>query len=291
MSRYIRERATSIGLLAPGFGLLVLFVMIPIVLTAWISLHSGSMLVSYGEMPWAGLRNYLLIFQQQIFRSALLNTFFYAVANLIIILPLAVILGIFLFQGTIRGRGVLRTLLFIPYMIPTVAVAIVWGYLYAPQYGPLNEILGWLHIPAQNWLASVQQAMWSLIILNVWQTLGYYVVIVIAGLTEVPREFYEAAAIDGASWLRQQIHITLPLLKRSLAFVTVILTINTLQIFDPVYVLTQGGPVNATDVVAFHMYQTAFNYGQAGLASAMAMVLLAVVLVLSLVQLRLFRSV
>lgn len=279
------------GFLTPGLGLLALFVVIPILLTAWISLHRGSMAMSYSQLQWVGLHNYALIFQQSTFRTALINVFLYSAANIVIVLPLAVLLGMFLQQSRIRAKNVLRTALFLPYMIPTVAVAIVWGYLYEPQYGPLNQILGWAHIPAQDWLGSIHEAMLALVILNVWQTLGYYVVIVVAGLTEIPQEYYEAASIDGASWFQQQLHVTLPLLNRSLAFVFVILTINTLQIFDPVYVLTQGSPVNSTNVVAYQMYVTAFNYGQAGLASAMAMVLLAVVLLLSLAQLRLFRSI
>ncbi|HKW20595.1 MAG TPA: sugar ABC transporter permease [Ktedonobacterales bacterium] len=287
----LSTRVATAGFLTPGMGLLAIFVVFPILLTAWMSLHSGSMITSYSDMPWVGLKNYAVIFQQPTFRTALLNTFLYSLVSLLIIVPLSVILGIFLYQSTIRGRGVLRTLLFIPYVIPNVAIAIVWGYLYAPQYGPFNQILGWFHIPAQDWLASVHQALFALIILNVWQTLGYYVVLVVAGLTEIPRDYYEAASIDGASWLQQQLRLTIPLLKRSLAFIVVILTINTLQVFDPVYVLTQGGPIDATNVVAFNMYQTAFNFGHAGTASAMAMVLLAVVLLLSLAQLRLFRSI
>jgi multiple sugar transport system permease protein len=285
------KAVATVGFLTPGLGLLALFVVVPILLTAWISLHRGSMAVPYSQLEWVGLHNYAILFQQATFRTALVNVFLYSLTNLIIILPLALLLGMFLYQSTIRGKNTLRTVLFVPYMIPTVAVAIVWGYLYEPQYGPLNQILGWLHIPPQNWLGSVNEAMLSLVILNVWQTLGYYVVMVVAGLTEIPQEYYEAASIDGASWFQQQLFVTLPLLNRSLAFVFVILTINTLQIFDPVYVLTQGSPVNSTEVVAYQMYVTAFNYGQAGLASAMAMVLLAVVLFLSLLQLRLFRTI
>jgi ABC-type sugar transport system permease subunit len=285
------KAVSTIGFLTPGLGLLTLFVIVPILLTAWISLHRGSMAVPYSQLEWVGLRNYRTIFQQDTFKTALRNVFLYSLANIVIILPLSVLLGIFLYQATIRGRNILRTMLFLPYMIPTVAVAIVWGYLYAPQYGPLNQILGWFHIPPQDWLASVNEALLSLVILNVWQTLGYYVVIVVAGLTEIPQDYYEAASIDGASWLQRQLYVTLPLLSRSLAFVFVILTINALQIFDPVYVLTQGSPVNSTNVVAYQMYVTAFNYGQAGLASAMAMILLAIVLFLSLIQLRLFRSI
>ncbi|WP_376796026.1 carbohydrate ABC transporter permease [Thermogemmatispora sp.] len=284
------RRLATIGLLTPGLGLLTLFVAVPIVLTAWISLHQGSMALPYARMRWVGLQNYSLVLAQPIFRTALLNVVLYSLANLVIVLPLAILLGLFLYQARIYGRNLLRTVLFLPYMIPTVAVAIVWGYLYEPQYGPLNQILGWLHLPPQDWLGSVHEAMLALVILNVWQTLGYYVVMVVAGLTEIPREYYEAAAIDGAGWWRCQWSITLPLLRRTLAFVFVILTINTLQVFDPVYVLTQGSPVNSTDVVAYQMYITAFNYGQAGLASAMAMIMLAIVLALSLLQLRLFRS-
>lgn len=283
--------ASRAGFLAPGLGLLTLFVLIPILLTAWISLHRGSMASSYADLQWVGLKNYQTLFQQTVFTTSLINVLLYSLANILIVLPLAILLGMFLYQSTVRGKGALRALLFLPYMIPTVAVAIVWGYLYAPQYGPFNQILGWLHLSSQDWLADVHEALFSLVILNVWQTLGYYVIMVVAGLTEIPQEYYEAAAMDGAGWFRKQIHVTLPLLRRSLAFVFVILTINTLQIFDPVYVLTQGSPVNSTDVVAYQMYVTAFNYGQAGLASAMAMVLLAIVLVLSLLQLRLFRSI
>ncbi|MBX5458544.1 MAG: sugar ABC transporter permease [Thermogemmatispora sp.] len=280
----------TVGFLSPGLGLLIVFVAVPILLTAWISLHQGSMAIPYSRMRWVGFNNYVTVFEQPIFRTALLNVFLYSLANLVIILPLAILLGLFLYQARVYGRNVLRTVLFLPYMIPTVAVAIVWGYLYEPQYGPLNEILSWLHLPPQGWLGSVHEAMLSLVILNVWQTLGYYVVMVVAGLTEIPQEYYEAASLDGAGWWRRHWYITLPLLRRTLAFVFVILTINTLQVFDPVYVLTQGSPVNSTDVAAYEMYITAFNYGQAGQASAMAMIMLAIVLALSLFQLRLFRS-
>ena len=108
-------------------------------------------------------------------------------------------IGLLLYQVQVKGKAIVRTLLFLPYIIPPVAVAIVWGYLYSPMFGPLNEILAFFHIPAQKWLGTPEQAMMSLVILNVWQTLGYYVVIVIAGLTEISQDYYEAASIDGAN--------------------------------------------------------------------------------------------
>lgn len=280
----------TIGFLTPGVGLLATFIIIPILLTAWVSLNHWSMFTSFNQMEFVGLENYRQIFTQDTFKTALLNTILYSVINLIVMLPLALMIGIFLYQTYLKGNALVRTLLFLPYVIPPVAVAIVWGYLYSPLYGPFNEILNWLHIPPQKWLGSVDQAMGSLIMLNVWQTLGYYVVIVLAGLTEIPKSYYEAASIDGASWFQKIVFLTVPLLKRSLAFIVVIMTINTLQVFDPVYVLTQGGPVNSTNVVSYHMYDTAFNFGNAGQASAMAFILFIVVLAFTLLQLRLFKS-
>jgi multiple sugar transport system permease protein len=281
---------TTIGFLFPGVGLLSVFIIFPILLTAWVSLNHWSMLTPISEMNFVGLENYTKIFEQTTFKKALVNTFTYSLFNLIIMVPLAVIIGLLLYQVQLKGNALVRTLLFLPYIIPPVAVAIVWGYLYSPMYGPFNEILAFFHIPSQNWLGSLDQAMMSLIILNIWQTLGYYVVIVIAGLTEISQDYYEAASIDGANSLQKLFYLTIPLLKRSLAFVVIIMTINTLQVFDPIYVLTQGGPANSTTVVSYHMYDTAFNFGNAGQASAMAFILYLVVLFFTILQLRLFKT-
>ncbi|WP_169794266.1 carbohydrate ABC transporter permease [Alicyclobacillus shizuokensis] len=236
------------------------------------------------------MANYHDILSDRGFLRALGNTFLYTLASVIIILPLSVILGVFLFNTRAKGKGIVRTVLFLPYVIPNVAVAIIWGYLYSPLYGPINDVLSWFHIPSQPWLGSIHEALWALIILNVWQTTGYYTVIVMAGLTEIPDDYYEAAAIDGASKCQSFWRITLPLLKRSLSFIVVILTINTLQIFDPVYILTQGGPVNATDVVVYDMYRTAFNFLDMGHASAMVVILFVAVLILTAIELRILQA-
>jgi multiple sugar transport system permease protein len=281
---------TTLGFLTPGVGLLAVFIIFPILLTAWVSLNKWSMFTPITEMSFVGLDNYLKIFEQSTFKKAILNTFVYSVVNLIIMVPLALLIGLLLYQFKSKGNAIARTLLFLPYIIPPVAVAIVWGYLYSPMYGPLNEILAFFHIPAQNWLGSLDQAMMSLVILNIWQTLGYYIVIIIAGLTEISQDYYEASSIDGANALQKLVYITIPLLKRSLAFIVIIMTINTLQVFDPIYVLTQGGPANSTTVVSYHMYDTAFNFGNAGQASAMAFILYIVVLIFTTFQLRLFKT-
>jgi ABC-type sugar transport system permease subunit len=273
--------------LGPGVGLIALFVVVPILLTAWVSFHSWNMLTPFATMPYVGLQNYRQIFGDPVFLAALRNTIVYSVASVAIELPLALLIGLFLFNTKARGSHWVRTALFLPYVIPNVAVAIVWGYLYSPIYGPFNIVLSWFHIPAQPWLGSVHEALISLIILNLWQTVGYYTVIVIAGLTEIPQDYYEAASIDGATKWQATRHITLPLLRRAVTFIVIILTINSLQVFAPVYILTQGGPANSTNVVVYDMYRTAFNFLNMGQASAMVFVLFLVILVLAVVELRL----
>ena len=284
------EHAWSAVLLSPGLGVIVVFIVAPIVLTAWTSLHQWSMYTPIRGMSFVGLENYRSIFGDPTFRQALRNTLVYAGLSIAFIVPLALAFGMFLFHGTIAGKPALRTVLFVPYMIPTLAVAIIWSYLYSPLYGPLNQMLQWVGLPRQAWLGSVDLAMVSLVIFNVWQTVGYYTVLVIAGLTQIPHVYYEAAVIDGAGALQRLAFVTLPLLRRTLLFVVVMGVINTVQVFDPVYVLTQGGPAGATNVLSYQIYKSAFEYGLAGRASSMAFVLFVILVVAVAVVMRLLRD-
>jgi ABC-type sugar transport system permease subunit len=284
------EHAWSAILLTPGLGLILLFIVAPILLTAWISLHQWSMYTPIQDMHFVGLANYRAIFSDPVFHQALRNTLVYAGLSILFIVPLAVLFGMFLFQGTIAGKSALRTILFVPYMIPTLAVAIIWSYLYSPLYGPINQMLGWAGLPRQAWLGSVGLAMLSLVIFNVWQTVGYYTVLVVAGLTQIPTVYYEAAVIDGAGALQRVAFVTLPLLRRTLLFVVVIAIINTVQVFDPVYVLTQGGPAGATNVLSYQIYKSAFEFGLAGKASSMAFVLFIILVVAVAIIMRLLRD-
>lgn len=287
-----RRRATPwpLILLSPGVGLLVLFVLLPILLTAWISLHTWSMYTPLSQMDYVGLANYRGLLNDRTFIRGLWNTLAYSGLSIALILPLAFFVGQLLYRGLIRGKSTLRAVVFLPYMIPTIAVAIIWGYLYAPLYGPLNQVLGWFGIPPRAWLGSVDQAMISLVIFNVWQTLGYYTVLMVAGLTQIPAVYFEAAVIDGANGWQQTWRITLPLLKRTLLFVVIIAMINSVQVFDPVYVLTQGGPASATTVLSYQVYKNAFEFGLAGKASSMAFVLFLVLVVAVAAVMRLLRD-
>jgi len=160
-----------------------------------------------------------------------------------------------------------------------VAAATVWTWMLNSHYGPINEILHALGLPIQPWLGSPRTALWSLVLLTTWQYLGYFTTILIAGLTQVPREYYEAAEIDGAGMATRLVRITIPLLRRPLTFATAICLINGLGVFDAVNVLTKGGPSDTTNVVTLHAVRTAFDFGSAGRAAAMTVVLLAAVVV------------
>lgn len=270
----------SATFLAPGTGILTLFIVVPILLTLWISLHQWSMLTPLGDMKWVGLSNFERVLRVPSFFRAITNTLVYSGVSLALTVPLALLLGIFLYRVVLYGSTLVRGLLFATYIVPTVAVALIWGLLYSPLYGPFDQMLQAVGLPSLNFLGSPRQALASIVVFNLWQTLGYYTILVIAGLTQIPQELLDAAALDGANAFQRVLHVTIPLLRRAMVFIIVIVIVNTIQVFDPVYVLTSGGPVNSTNVVAYEVFLQAFNFGQAGVASAMAMVLVVILILL-----------
>jgi multiple sugar transport system permease protein len=208
------------------------------------------------------------------FKSALANTAIYTGLSVVVILPLSVLLGLLVHQTIAPGGVFLRTVLFSTYMVPMIAVALVFSKLYSPTEGPLNQILGWVGIPPQTWLSSPVTALVSIVILNVWQQVGYFTVLAVAGLTQIPESLYEAAKIDGAGAVQRFFTITLPLLGNTLLFSAVIAIINSVQVFEPVALITQGGPVNATNVLTYHIRRVGIERAQGGLGSAMAVTLM-----------------
>lgn len=276
MTGGLRERRWAAVMLSPAMAVIVGFVFVPVALTFWISLHHWSMFTPFGDMEWAGLSNYRGLLDDGEFHTALRNTVLYVLLALLITVPLSVALGMLLYFPKVAGRGTVRTALFSTYVVPTVAIAIVWGALYAPTYGPLARMFDAVGLPMPQFLSSPSSALASLVVFHVWQMLGYYVVLVVAGLTQIPKDLYEVASIDGAGFWRQTWSITLPLLGRTMTFVVLIAIINAVQVFDPIYILTQGGPAQSTNVLSFEIQRTAFEHGLAGQASAMAFSLLIV---------------
>lgn len=286
--RTTRQSLWTVGFLAPSVGLIGVFILIPILLTVWLSLHRWSTATPFGDAEWVGLQNFDALFSSDLvgrdFRQALRNTFLYAGLSIALILPLSILFGIIVQRAAVRGTTLLRTVLFATYTIPMIAVAIVWSKLYSPTEGPINQALGWFGIGPQPWLSDTGTALISLVLLNVWQQLGYFTVLVVAGLTQIPNSIYEAAELDGARNWKLLTRITLPLMRRTLLFCVVIALINAIQVFEPVATITQGGPVGSTNVLTYHIRQVGIERSQGGLASAMAVtLLLALMVVVALV--------
>ena len=258
--------------------MILVFVMVPIALTLWLSVHQWSTQTSFDTASYVGLRNFEDLFGPtsvgRDFRRAFVNTAVYSGLSIAIILPLSVLLGLLVYQTRVWGGEVLRTILFSTYMVPSIAVALVWSKLYSPTEGPFNQMLGWIGIGPQSWLSSPDTALQSLVYLNVWQQVGYFTVLIVAGLTQIPEVVYDAAKVDGANPWQTFWRVTLPLLKRALLFSAVICLINAVQVFEPVVLITQGGPVGSTNVLTFHIRRVGIERAQGGLGSAMAVMLL-----------------
>lgn len=275
--------ATLALTIGPAAGLIGVFVVVPMALTLWLSFQGWSTQTSFGTAEWVGLRNYADLFGPtsvgRDFRTALANTALYSVLSVLFLLPLSVLLGLLVHQRQVRGGVMLRTVLFASYMVPMIAVALVFSKLYAPAEGPLNQILGWLGIGPQPWLSSPDSALYALVALNVWQQVGYFTVLAVAGLTQIPSSLHEAARVDGAGPVASFFGLTLPLLQRTLLFSTVIAIINAVQVFEPVALITQGGPAGSTNVLTFHIRRVGIERSQGGLGSAMAVTLMLALIV------------
>lgn len=239
-----------------------------------------------GPMKWVGLANFSRLASDPDFWSSLCNSLLYLVFVVPSTLILSFSLALFVDRLT-HGLGLMKTISYLPSVCPMVALALVWRWIYHPHFGLLNYILGILGLPAQTWLSSKTWALPAVAAIRVWRDAGYYMLAILAGLKGVPRHLYEAADLDGASWWQKLIHVTIPCVLPSLFFVAVTATIWALQTFDEIWMVTQGGPGNATRVFNYYLYQNAFHYLKMGYASAMAMILLFVSVIITLLQFRL----
>ena len=258
----------ALVMLAPATGLIAVFVFIPMALTIWLSLQAWSTQTGFETARFVGLQNFIDIFGPTTvgrdFKTALTNTAVYTVLSVAIILPLSIAFGLLVHQKVAPGGVFLRTVLFSTYMVPMIAVALVFSKLYSPSEGPLNQILEWLGLPASAWLSSPRTALASIVLLNVWQQVGYFTVLAVAGLTQIPAAVLEAATVDGANPVQRFAYITLPLLANTLLFSAVIAIINAVQVFEPVALITQGGPVNSTNVLTYHIRRVRHRAGSGG---------------------------
>jgi multiple sugar transport system permease protein len=267
---HLRHHLTAYLFIAPIVILFGIFRVYPSIQTLAYSFFRVELL--RGRFTFIGFENFIDLLSDRIFLKAVVNTLIYVISIVPISAGLALILAV-LFNTHFRLKEFFKAIYFAPMVTSTVAAAMVWLWLYNPQFGLFNVILKSFGFPAQPWLMSSHQALPSIIIFSIWKSLGYNLIIYIAGLQAIPDVYYEAARIDGAGSLQQFFKITLPLLTPTTTFILIYNSILSFQVFDQVFVLTGGGPAYATTVVVLELYQQAFLKYRFGYASAMAMVL------------------
>jgi multiple sugar transport system permease protein len=285
-TRYLErnENLAAFAFLFLNFVGYLVFKLVPILLALILSFSRWNFVSGIRGIRMIGLENYLKLFVDPVFVTSLLNTIVYSVAMVPVSIFLALVFGVIL-NEYVFGKGLLRLAFYLPYISSMVAVSMVWMILFIPTYGPINNLLralGVAHPP--GWLNSSSTSLISIVIVGVWQSLGYNIVIVLAGLQGIPRSLYESADIDGANVVRKFFSITIPSLSGALFFLVMISFIRSFQVFTPVQIMTQGGPGNSSSVLVYYIYTTAFQYSNIGYASAMSWVLFLLVFVFTVVR-------
>ncbi|MEZ4732879.1 MAG: sugar ABC transporter permease [Caldilineaceae bacterium] len=284
--RKARETAFWYLLLSPSLLVIFGFLILPMFWSIYYSFTKGGML---GKHPFVGFENYVKAAKHPIFLQTLQNTFQYAVMTVPTVIVLALIVAIIIFQLP-KAQGFFRGTIYFPLITPVVIAANIWAYIVNRDFGPLNHILSFVGVPRVDWLGNPTWAIPAIVMMEIWRGFGFYVIILFAALQSIPKEMYEAARIDGAQFWRIIWSITIPLLRPALGFCFIMATIFNFQLFDAVYVLTKGGPAWKTSTVSWYVYQQAFESDNLGFASTMGVVLLLIIMTLSLIQLRFFRS-
>ena len=285
------ESAHAAGWLfvAPALILIFVFFFLPVAASLLLSVTDFD-IYAVGDPSNArfiGWANCYRLLRSPEFWNALKNTFIFALVGGPLTVGASLAAAMLVNAKLTRFRGFFRTVYFIPFVTTLVAVAIVWRYLYHPQYGLLNYVLGWFGIDPIDWLGDPRWAMPAIILMAVWKNFGYNMLIFIAGLQSIPDELYEAARIDGAGALKQFRHVTLPMLAPTTLFVAVITMIGFFQLFSEPYVMTQGGPLRATTSIVLLMYEEGFRWWRMGAAAAIAFFLFALIAAGTLLQRRL----
>lgn len=263
--------------LVPAFVLLGIFFFLPFVQTIFLSFSDYS--ISLYHPTFAGFGNYISTLKDPIFLKVLGNTFLF----LIMAVPFLTIFPLFLailVNQKLRAIKLYKVIIYLPVVVSIVVCAIAFKWLYADQ-GILNYILSLLHITPVGWLTETKYSLFSVALVTIWKGIGYYMVIYLAALMSVPKELYEACEIDGANTLQKHLTVTIPHLMPTIALVSTISAISAMKVFAEIYVMTKGGPLNSSKTIVYYIYERAFENLDLGVASAMAVILLIIVLVLS----------
>ena len=275
-------------LIAPAMILLLAFGVLPILVALLVSFTNMNLagLGNWSVIKFIGLDNYAELFSDPAFWQALGNTGIFAILGVPSVVILSLVVALLLNRSNNWFFKGLRTFYFVPAITAIVAISLVWGYLYNTQFGLFNYLLSLIGLPPVQWLSDPVIVKFSLVLVAVWRGAGLNIIIFLAALQGVPKEYLEAASLDGASELRKTVSVIIPLLRFAIFFVTITTVIAWLQFFDEPFVLTKGGPLGASTSVSLFLYQTGFSSSQFGYASAGSVALFVIIAAVTLVQLR-----
>ena len=272
--------------LLPAFAVLIVFFFIPFFQTIGLSFFDYSS--SIYHPTFSGIDNYTKLFKEPIFYKVMFNTFMYLVIAVPFLVTFPLFLAILINQK-IRGVTLYKILIYLPVIVSIVVAAIAFKWLYATQ-GVLNYLLSLLHIAPVGWLTDTKWALFSVAVVTIWKGVGYYMMIYLSSLMSVPQDLYEACDIDGASFLQKHLTVTIPHIMPTIALVSTISTISAMKVFAEIYVMTKGGPLNSSKTIVYYIYERAFENLDLGYASALAVVLLVVVMIFSLINILCFEK-
>ncbi len=281
VNKKFKKIITVLIFILPAVIPLGIFWVYPMMKSIFISFTDWDYMTSIYNM--VGLDNYKDLFSDPMFYEALRNTLVFALGTLIPTVAGGLALAMLL-KNKVQGSAIYKAIIFSPWITPTVAISIVWSWIFEPQYGLANYILQLLNLPKSQWLQSSDTAMLSVIIVTVWKGIGWAMTFYLTALEKVPKSLYEAAAVDGANKWNKFKSITLPLVSPTTFFLTIITTINSLQAYDQIQVLTQGGPSGSTRTILYMYYQSAFENFNIGQATAIATVILLITGTFSIIQ-------
>ncbi len=285
----LNARNTAIGMsfILPNFIGFFLFIMLPVLFSFFLSFNEWD---GFNEMTFVGLKNFGRIFKDSVFRAALWQTVVYVIFTVGITLVASLGLAVLLNQK-LRGVNFFRSAVFFPHVASIVAVGVVWNAMLQKDFGPVNEFLRWIGITnPPGWTASTSWSIPSVIIVSVWQNMGYFMIVYIAALQDIPVSLYEASTIDGANKWQQVKRITLPMLTPAHFFVFMMLTINSFKIFSLIMVMTEGGPGTSTTMLSYYIYNQSFISWDYGKANAASMILFLIVATITVIQFRIEKK-
>ncbi len=282
-----RENLTGILFIIPAMLPLVVFWILPVIFSGGLSFTNWDMMSE--DIKFMGFKNYTSLLRDPNFGRVLKNTLVFAVGSTIPTIFLGMMIALVM-DGASKGAGLYRTIIFAPYITPMVAISVVWSWIFEPRVGILNFVMRLVSLPESQWLQSSKTAMISVLIVTTWKSLGWTMIFYMEAIRKVPKSLLESASMDGANGFWRFIKITLPMISPTTFFLVIMSTISSLQAYDQIQVLTQGGPAGATRTLLYYYYQEAFQNFNTGKASAVAVILVIITVILSLAETRISKK-